>query len=210
MSYLVIDIDGLRVVKRAVSLQAASFWADLLCPDVRVKVCPTLASSFSGFTEDELVSLADSLGHHLPVQPYGEMLQGIKALVRAMDIDETSLGELARAVQKASPKSDTRMQRATALPPATFVPHALTQGDGSPRAPRSARAPSSGKVERPAAGSTTGRVWEVCDQVHAANPGWTNKKDFRVSVINACIKAGINESTAGTQYSKWIRHHFSK
>lgn len=210
MSYLVIDIDACVILKRAPTIQQASLWADLIASEVRVKVCPPLASSFSGFTEDELVRLAKSIGSNLRAQPYGEMLQVIKALVRDLEIDETTVEELERANRKAHPKNDTRMERATALPPPSIVPHALTQGGGSPRAVRAARAPSTGVPERPAEGSTTGRVWAVCDQVHAANPGWTNKKDFRVSVINGCTALGINESTAATQYSKWLRHHFSK
>ena len=42
MSYIVIDVDGCVILKRAPTIQQASLWADLVGADVRVKVCPPL------------------------------------------------------------------------------------------------------------------------------------------------------------------------
>lgn len=52
---------------------------------------------------------------------------------------------------------------------------------------------------RPKEGTTTRRVWDICDEM---------KKDFneipkKYEVVDSCVKEGINPSTASTQYSKW-------
>jgi len=203
MSYIVIDVDGCAILKRAPTLRQASLWADLAASDVRVKVCPPLASSFSGFTEDELVRLAKSVGTNLRAQPYGEMLQALKALARTLEIDETSVEELERANRKEHGKNDTRMERAELPPPPpVIVPHRLTQTKG---VLKTSRKDATKKIhKRPAPDTLTGRVWKICDEVDKANPGWTDKKDFRAAVLKRCVKAGLKTTMATTQYSRWV------
>lgn len=69
----------------------------------------------------------------------------------------------------------------------------------SPDTPHKAR---QGGSQGDAAGSAptkgaTARVWEIADGV-VAKGSWD-----RNSIIAACVAAGINQATAGTQYSKW-------
>lgn len=67
----------------------------------------------------------------------------------------------------------------------------------TPEASRVERAPSeTAKSARPPHGTTTGRVWAIADRIAAAG-------GQRTQIITACVNAGINESTAATQYSKW-------
>lgn len=68
-------------------------------------------------------------------------------------------------------------------------------------APRPAQAPS-GPATRPAAGTTTGRVWDIADNVCAHNK--LEGKELRRKVIAECELAGINPSTASVQYGKWL------
>lgn len=55
---------------------------------------------------------------------------------------------------------------------------------------------------RPAAGTTTGRVWGMADQVFAERGNID--KDFRKEVVRRCEAAGINKSTASVQFGRWI------
>lgn len=74
----------------------------------------------------------------------------------------------------------------------------------APAAPKAARQPrQEGQGARPAAGTTTGRVWAIADELLQATPAGPSK-EFRRSVITACEAAGINSSTASVQYGKWL------
>lgn len=80
-------------------------------------------------------------------------------------------------------------------------------------APRPAQAPS-GPTVRPAAGTATGKVWELADthyallysagSVAALNVQLAGNKAFRRQVIELCVDAGINPSTASVQFGKWL------
>lgn len=66
--------------------------------------------------------------------------------------------------------------------------------------PRAPAAPS----ERPKAGTTTARVWEIADGVlHNAKGKIADLKQFRAAVIGQCAEEGINSSTASVQFGKW-------
>lgn len=86
-------------------------------------------------------------------------------------------------------------QAAPRVPAAPAKPR--QQPAGAPRA-----APGPGG--RPAAGSTTGRVWALADQCKAAHGDGPLDRDFRRKVIAACEADNINSSTASVQYSKWL------
>lgn len=51
---------------------------------------------------------------------------------------------------------------------------------------------------RPRAGTITGRVWEIADQIQRGSG-----KAEREAVIKACMSEGININTASTQFSYW-------
>lgn len=58
-------------------------------------------------------------------------------------------------------------------------------------------------VNRPAAGSLTGRVWDIADD-YATQQIDYGSKTFRKEVIARCEAAGLNKSTASVQFGKWI------
>lgn len=60
------------------------------------------------------------------------------------------------------------------------------------------RAATSQPVQRPKGGAT-GKVWEIADELKET----ANGKELRRLIVEACKGAGINETTAGVQYSKW-------
>jgi hypothetical protein len=58
-------------------------------------------------------------------------------------------------------------------------------------------------IVRPKAGTATGRVWEIADELSAKAGAPTPRKD----VLEAAQKEDINVSTAATQYGRWRKYH---
>jgi hypothetical protein len=52
--------------------------------------------------------------------------------------------------------------------------------------------------KRPGAGTITGRVWDIADQIQQKSGNAE-----REEVIKACMEEGININTASTQFSYW-------
>lgn len=70
-----------------------------------------------------------------------------------------------------------------------------------PKAPKAPAKPKDQKngITRPAAGSTTGKIWDLADKAAAKNKHNNNRGE----VIEAAGKLGIVEATAATQFGKW-------
>lgn len=76
-------------------------------------------------------------------------------------------------------------------------------------APKPKRAPSVKRAKgsnRPAPGSTTGKVWGIADAQLAAGKPYSERdpKAFRKQVIDECKANGINPSTASVQFGAWL------
>ena len=85
---------------------------------------------------------------------------------------------------------------AAAISPTTPSPrNPLKKNDGTTGFLRS------GLGKRPAPGTTTGRVWDIADEISAR----TEPPALRKAVLTAAKKAGINQNTASTQYGRWAR-----
>jgi hypothetical protein len=54
-------------------------------------------------------------------------------------------------------------------------------------------------VSRPSPGTTTGRIWEIADEISAKLKAPAPRKD----VMEQTKALGINDATAATQYGKW-------
>lgn len=89
-----------------------------------------------------------------------------------------------------------------ALPPGTYTAQ-VTGVEVQPGGKVNVSITANVHPSRPAAGTTTGRVWAIADQQLAQWPHGINK-EFRRLVISACEAAGINSSTASVQYGKWL------
>lgn len=97
-------------------------------------------------------------------------------------------------------ESDARRAAARAanpLPPPVPAPvratAALATGTpGNPTAPA-----------RPKAGSTTGRVWDICDALCVDPKKVADWKAFKKSIMAFGAQEGINESTVSVQFGKW-------
>src|SRR5574340_395729 len=63
----------------------------------------------------------------------------------------------------------------------------------------SAGSSTSSGPKRPKAGTLTGRVWDLCDDLFGRDPkGFTRK-----AVLEAGRAAGLNDATITTQYQAW-------
>lgn len=81
----------------------------------------------------------------------------------------------------------------------------LDQAPKAEKAPKPEKAPKieQNDVVRPKAGTGTGKVWDIADQLSAQNGSPAGRKE----VLDATTEAGINVSTAATQYGKWRKFH---
>lgn len=95
-------------------------------------------------------------------------------------------------------------------PPPAYIPKAynpnldISDDDplpprDEPKAERVTREPS-GPSQRPKAGSSTGKVWDIADEVCKTI---SDAKALRKAVIDRCVQEGINQSTASVQFGKW-------
>lgn len=60
---------------------------------------------------------------------------------------------------------------------------------------------STDKIERPKAGTMTGKVWDVCD---------LHKAEHKDTILAMCVADGINIGTARVQYGKWLKFQSQK
>ena len=88
----------------------------------------------------------------------------------------------------------------TAAPAVT--PAVTPAATPAPAAPAVAKDERNG-VTRPKTGTQTGTVWDICDKLSKE----TGKPAERKPVVDHCTAAGINPSTAATQYGKWRKYH---
>ena len=58
MSYLLFDLDKVLILKRTQTMDQASLWADICAPSSATRISPLAGSTFSAFTENELIRLA--------------------------------------------------------------------------------------------------------------------------------------------------------
>jgi hypothetical protein len=100
--------------------------------------------------------------------------QGV--LVVTCTLDEIPPAELADAKAKGF--------RFEPITPSLFKPDAPDKPDRGPSEPR-----AKSEVESP-----TKLVWEIADSMPGAS---------RNEIVDACVKRGVNKSTAGTQFYRW-------
>jgi hypothetical protein len=75
-----------------------------------------------------------------------------------------------------------------------------SQGKNLTKPQRTPRDPFTGPSSRPKEGSTTGKVWDIADELFVTIK---DDKQLRKAVIERCTKEGINSSTTSVQFGKW-------
>jgi len=223
-TFIVIDLENPKVVKRTNDYRAATLWADTDFATKSTHVSDLCVRAFSCLTELSLIKLyKNTFGEDLGLRPYADMLRACYYRSLELPVDETPVATLELAhkhmMQGLYPlHSDKPLPlppengptdpewRAMLAEAGHLVPPVPTPGGNGHSTPPSHRSTPS-PAQRPKPGSTTARVWDICDEqlkkTGQKSIAGLNMKDFRVVVMKACEAEGINDSTAATQYGKW-------
>lgn len=175
MNWLLIDRDNLKILKRC-GMNEGIAWANAICPNHVIIVGRFDEYLFHNFTVRELRQLVRNMGWTTAATDDG-LIQELQKFSAELPIDKTSL----YAIERLTP----------------------TNAPDEPKNRPIIADTASNSDLKPKAGTATGRVWEVAQQVYAEGSFGKDFKALRSAIIEACRKEGINESTAATQYSKW-------
>jgi hypothetical protein len=165
---------------------------------------------YTGFARDALITTVRDLILSLPESE----LNGLELSIQASTIND--IDNFYRYI-KGSNKPQKQEER--------YVPPALTSVAGyvpAPAPPKPASAapaqhtqaastyvpqprPSTVVLpaEAPKAGSLTGEVWVIAEQVYQENGKPSDFKSIRKIIVDKCVERGINASTASVQFGKW-------
>ena len=185
MNHVAIDRDTLEI------LGVGDYRALSVLSVVKERPNVTLAyanehKTYSAFTVAQLQQMYTALCKEHFNGPYLELLQAIRALVlRLAPIPFTEEQLNVAAEKKFGP------EKFETPAPRKKVPRAVSE-----RKPADASS-----IARPKAGSTTGRIWEICDEVSKAT---RDKKAIKFAVLEIGRKEGINDSTISVQFGKWF------
>lgn len=186
MSYIIVDRDALRMLDRVETTIDATILEATKYRDITTIRCNTESrATWSKLDRMEALML----------------YRNMTGMVRNMMDYPTVLDDLA-AIAKALPETTIEP---SPLPPGEeeYVIPVSSPPKTAPQAPRSHPKPESKPNPKPpSVKGSTGRVWEIADEVYGGFPE-TPIKELRGLVIAACIEAGIHPATAATQWSKW-------
>lgn len=142
--------------------------------------------TYSAFTLAQLQQMYTMLCKEHFNGPYLELLQAIRALVlRITPLPFTEEQLNAAAEKKFGP------EKFETPAPRKKVPRVTAE--------RKPVDPSG--IARPKAGSTTGRIWDICDEAARQT---SDKKAIKAVVLEVGRKEGINDSTVSVQFGKWF------
>lgn len=177
---VLLDMQAMKIVatssqpKRVLCL---SVLADILkVPDDYLILDNTVASLNTSLSFDQKLELYTNMtGHEVKRATMDAVNFMLTKLIDGFEEDTRSADELKKALGRKF------------VVPKTPIP------EGRSSIPKEYR--------RPAEGTTTGKVWDICDKVfNMQNPPKIPNKD---QIVQLCVNAGINPSTAATQYGKW-------
>lgn len=78
-----------------------------------------------------------------------------------------------------------------------------TPEEGSKTAAKRVERDRKNGVTKPEAGTKTGRVWELCDEISARE----KRPALRGELLEAGLAEGMSKGTLATQYGKWCTYH---
>ncbi len=230
---LLVDLKKLRIAKVSTDFEALRYWAGLLCEPGQFRIQPMSSKYFSCFSIAELCEIYhNETGKTGRLDSYMDQLRDTMYAISEIQEDNTpvstlreKLGSELPAVADLNSRAHTARVQATELPwkqedvaeeaarraaaqQAAAGPEEKkaakkkTEPTGEPK-PKRAPADPSG---RPAAESKTGQVWAIADKLAAENKKLPKaSKELKKLVVDACVAAGINGSTAGVQFAKWAK-----
>jgi len=185
--YMLVDVTSIESTKilRVAPLRHVQLYGAIERAHGKTVVAPPLEGrGFGKFDTAQMQYIFWNLTQQTPPSDYAELVKGCLEAAGKLPLDPTPLSHLEREVAKLYPDGET-----------------FGQGpkEASVRVERHKRE-EAGVSARPKAGSSTGKVWEIADEMSTADAP-ANRKE----VIAACEAAGINTATASTQFSKWLK-----
>lgn len=162
-------------------------------------------ASATGWSTDKLQTKTEALAEGVDETQEMKTPEGAKALKSILKA--LGAGEKIKIVddsdedepksKKASKKADADESEEEESEESEESEDEESEEDDEPKSKKPAK--KSGKATRPAAGTKTGKVWDIADKLAAKG------KADRAKIIEACVKAGINKSTAAVQYLAWSK-----
>lgn len=144
--------------------------------------------SYTCFSYEQLNVVYTALAKVKFTGLYAELVQAVRALIlRIPPLPQTEEQLNAVADKKFGPEKFEQ--------PVRRVKAERARTEPAPRKPV-----DTSEISRPKAGSTTGRVWEICDELFKSVQ---DKKQLKLLALEVARKEGINESTLSVQFGKW-------
>jgi hypothetical protein len=145
--------------------------------------------SYSCFTHAQLSALYLALAKVPFSGVYAELVQAVRALV-------LRIPPIAQTEEQLNAAADKK-----------FGPEKFEQPAPRQKRPAAQKTPSVRKpiatdgIARPKSGSTTGKVWDICDELAKSVQ---DKKQLKMLALEVARKEGINDSTLSVQFGKWF------
>jgi hypothetical protein len=170
---------------RQVQLHARLYQAQN--PAARLLAPPVEGRSFAKLDTNQLIHLIYGLGS-APEGDYAALCAQALALVQARPLAPDTLESLEKEVARQHlPEPDLNHE----AKPKVEKPKAEKKPDTSFSNP-----------ERPKAGTTTGMVWDIADELQKTLGRQPTSKE----VVVACEKEGLKAGTVSVQYGKWKKY----
>lgn len=180
---ILINNAELVIIKNTATVEQAVAWADILCPSDDFTVVGDDHKHYAGYTDFELRIILEKLTgkQHTATTARGLTIDAIIKGAEELEVDNSDLAEL-------------NSQAKPIIAKATIAKESKKEISDKP---------VSG-VNRPKAGTVTGRIWDIIDGIIPALK--ENGIPERAYVIQLCEIEGISASTAATQFSKYKRY----
>lgn len=174
---ILIDNERLCFIKATPTAAQAQMWADILIPNTDYYISDIESlRCLSVYTDYELRLLYQNTVGD-PVH------DGVKYTTLLQGIQKIAMDLIV---------DETPLSTVGSKDTKAAVKETKKQEAGNPTKP----------AKRPKEGSIAAKVWAVADALHAETGAIPDRK----SVVAACETAGLNPSTASTQYGKWKKH----
>lgn len=183
---IIINNEKMEVAASAQSLEQAICLAEILCKTQDFCVVGHQVKHYAIYTEMELTLLLKSVGVEVGGHLDRKDLVGKLITVgENMPVDETPLAALRLRLGLASGE----------MPAIDF-----TQPKSQPAERKASGEHATANINRPKAGTATGMVWDIVDSLLEGD-----ELPTKSAVLEAGVKAGLNEATISTQFSKYRR-----
>ena len=210
MTHIVIDITTpeTTAILQVTDLERSLLWTKLYEAEGRKIIAPELGNK--AMSKLDTLPLQYLYWNFFQVQPpleFPALSKPIFDHIKTLEMDKTAMAELQWRVELLATNYNEKISDADLNVEGTAtgrIPANQEAQSNTPKTEEVTKVKAVKAPNRPREGTTTAHVWDIADGMHASDPGLgIDSKEFRTCVIDQCVEAGINKSTAATQYGKW-------